>query len=338
MSIKVLQGGLLTTVQDGGRHGFRQDGVSVCGALDEFAMRAANTLVGNAEGAAVLEITLAGCALRFSQNHLIAICGGDLTPHIAGETVPCWRPIFVAANAVLNFTAMRAGYRAYLSVAGGLDVPVMLGSRSTDLRAKFGGYAGRALQTGDSLSCFPNGGLGESWRENFATSREAFQLVYANWFVSVNARPSLAANPILRVIRGSGFSEFDMASHRAFFEREFVVKPESNRMAYRLRGDVKLNLVVPREQISTAVAPGTIQIPPDGNPILLLADCQTTGGYPVFAHVIRADLPLVAQMKPGDSMRFVETTLDEAHRFYLERERTLAQLRYAVRFKTDEPA
>lgn len=336
MSIKVLQGGMLTTVQDDGRYGFRQDGVSVCGALDEFAMRAANALVGNAPDAAVLEITFAGCALRLTQNHLIAICGGDLMPHVAGAAVPCWRPLYVAANSVLNFAGMRAGCRAYLAIAGGFDVPVMLGSRSTDLRANFGGYAGRALQAGDSLSCLQIGDAAASMREKLAASQTNIRCAFASWFVSTSARPSLAAEPALRVIPGTDFAAFDEASRRALFERVFVVTPDANRMAYRLRGDEKLKLTLPRENLSTAVAPGTIQVPPDGNPILLLADCQTTGGYPVIAHVIRADLTLVAQMKPGDSVRFFETTLDEAQWLYLERERTLAQLRYAVRFKMNE--
>lgn len=336
MSIEVLQGGLLTTVQDGGRYGFRREGVSVCGALDEFAMRAANTLVGNAPDAAALEITLAGCALRFTQNYFIAICGGDLMPHVAGEAVPCWRPIYVAANSVLDFKGIRTGCRAYLAIAGGLDVPVLLGSRSTDLRAQFGGYDGRALQAGDSLSCLHNGDAAARLREKLAASHTNIQFSFADWFVSANVRPTRAAQTALRVIHGSEFAAFDEPSRRALFEQIFVVTPNANRMAYRLRSDEKLKLVAPREQFSTAVVPGTMQVPPDGNPILLLADCQTTGGYPVIAHVIRADLTIVAQMKPGDSLRFVETTLDEAQRLYRERERTLTQLRYAVRFKMDE--
>lgn len=337
MSIEVLQGGLLTTVQDDGRHGFRRDGVSTCGALDQFALRAANILVGNSPKAAVLEITLAGCALHFTANNLIAICGGDLTPEAAGEIVPCWRPIFVAANTVLHFKAARVGSRAYLAVACGFDVPVVLGSRSTDLRAKFGGHAGRALRAGDSLECLPASDAAAKVPEWLAASHTNVTLSFPRWFVSANSRPRYAAKPTLRVIAGSEFAKFEEASLRAFFEREFSVTTEANRMAYRLRSEENLKLVARREQTSMTVAPGTIQVPPDGNPILLLADCQTTGGYPVIAHVIRADLPIVAQSKPGDALRFVEVTLDEAHHLYLERERTLVQLNCALRFKKEEP-
>jgi antagonist of KipI len=278
-----------------------------------------------------LEITLANALLRFHADSLIAICGGNLAPHVNDEAVSCWRPLFVKANSSLHFGTHISGCRAYLAIAGGLDIPYILGSYSTDLRARIGGYEGRALRPSDQLR------LGTPQSEN-SLQRKLFayasthQVGFAShWFVSNDACP-LYESKIVRVVRGAELISFDERCRKDFFTEEFIVTPEANRMAYRLRG-CKLKLSQPMELLSSAVVPGAIQVPPDGNPLLLLADCQTTGGYPVIAHVATVDLPIIAQMRPGDSLRFSEISLEEAHRAYVEREREIAELEYAVKFK-----
>jgi antagonist of KipI len=322
---------MLMTVQDAGRRGFRKDGVSICGALDNFALRVANILVGNPQCAPLLEITLANASLHFHADSLIAICGGDLAPHVNDDVASCWRPLFVKANSTLHFRTHVSGCRAYLAVAGGLDIPYILESYSTDLRARIGGYEGRALRTGDQLrlrTLQDENNLQHKLLVSASTHKVGFTL---HWFVSNDARP-LYQSRIVRAVRGAKFTSFDERSREDFFAEEFIVTPQANRMAYRLRG-CKLKLSQPTELLSFAVAPGTIQVPPDGNPLLLLADCQTTGGYPVIAHVATVDLPIIAQMRPGDSLRFSEISLEEAHHLFVKRENVIAELEYAVKLK-----
>lgn len=328
MSIEVLRPGLLMTVQDAGRWGFRKNGVSICGALDDFALRTGNILVGNPLNASVIEITLANSQFHFHDDSVIAICGGDLAPLINDKAVPSWRPLLVKAGGILHFSSLQSGCRANLAVAGGINVPIILGSRSTDLRAGFGGHEGRALRAGDTLHCATpddenskrHGRLvDESFHQNFFAPR---------WFISTHVRPSYDSK-VVRVLRGGEFMSFSERSRMNFFADEFIVTPEANRMAYRLSGR-NLHLTRAVELLSTAVTPGAIQVPPDGIPVLLLADCQTTGGYPVIAHVASVDLPVVAQKKPGDSLRFSEISLSESHSLYLQREKDIAALKYAV--------
>jgi KipI family sensor histidine kinase inhibitor len=301
-AVRVLRPGLLTTVQDLGRSGWRSAGVPLGGAMDPFALRVANLLVGNPEDAAGLELTLAGPELEFSAETRVAVGGAEF------EGVPSWRTLTVAAGERLAFGACRQGCRAYLAVAGGIAVPPVLGSRSTYLRGEFGGFAGRALREGDRLP------LGEP--------RGAIPARPAGWRVSTLILPAYSPEPQLRVIAGPQAPEFG----EELWAAEFSLTSQSDRMGLRLAGPA-LGRRGGTELLSTAVAPGTVQVPPDGQPILLMADAQTIGGYPQAAHVIGADLPVAAQLRPGDRVRFREVDLAEAQGLARARERDLGILR-----------
>lgn len=326
--MKVVRPGLLTTVQDTGRYGHQRDGVTVGGAMDVMALRVANLLVGNPEGAAALELTLMGPTLEFTHGRLIAICGGRMSPVIAGKPVPEGRPVLVRAGAILSFGQNTLGAHACIAIAGGIDVPVVLGSRGTHLRARFGGLNGRTLAAGDTIPVGPASEASVRIAGVLAASPEVF--VPTEWSVSAAALPRYTANPTIRVTRGTHFGRFDESSRNAFCSRPFRVTPQSDRMGYRLDGP-RLALEAPLEPISEPVCAGTVQVPPEGQPIVLMADRQTTGGYPRIAQVITVDLPLIAQTKAGETLTFSEVSLDEAQRLYAEREKTIAEVREGLK-------
>lgn len=330
MSLRLERPGLQTTVQDLGRPGYQAAGVPVGGALDALALRVANLLVGNAEGEAGLEITLMGPVICFAQNHLLALTGADLRATLDGQLVPRYRPVAVRAGARLAFGAARAGCRAYLALAGGLGLPPVLGSQATLLRASLGGLHGRALQPGDELPAPGPASFGSALWHKLLADYPSQSWRAAPWLPAPALRPPLLPNPVLRALRGPEYDEFAAASKQAFWREPFGVTPAADRMGYRLAGPA---LARPggAELLSSAVAPGTVQVPPGGQPIVLLADCQTTGGYPRLAHVISADLGLLAQARPGAQLRFQEVSLAEAHALYLAQEAELRQLAVAVR-------
>jgi antagonist of KipI len=306
MEITVLKPGALTTVQDSGRPGHRRHGVAPGGAMDAFALRVANLLVGNAGNAAVLEFSLAGPRLKFSGEALIALCGGEF-----GD-LPGWRLTRVGAGEELSLEKNRTGCRGYLAVAGGFDVPLVLGSRGTDLRGGFGGHEGRAIQAGDVLKVQPG-------RSELPAPRLDATLHH---FVAPGIRPAYSRSPTVRVVRGTELVEFPSD----VFKHAFTIATNSDRMGLRLVGPQLKRRAGAAELVSSPVAPGTIQVPPDGQPIVLMADAQTLGGYPKIAHAISVDLPLLAQLRPGDTVGFREVALDEAHRLWLAREQALAML------------
>jgi antagonist of KipI len=299
MEVIVQRAGMFTTVQDLGRRGYRAVGVPLCGAMDAFALRLVNLLVGNPANKAALEYTMVGPELVFERDTLVAAGGGDF------GALPLWQPTVVKAGELLKFTASRNLCRGYLAVAGGFAVEPVLGSRSTYVRAGFGGFQGRALGDGDRLPAphCPRRPIG-------------------HWHIDERILPAYSAAPEVRVVRGAQEEEFG----GALFGAEFKVSPQSDRMGVRLAGP-PLVRAGGAELVSATVVPGTIQVPPDGQPIVLMADAQTIGGYPQVAHVISVDLPLIAQLRPGDTVRFREVTLGEAHELALARERTLEILR-----------
>ncbi|MEI8307735.1 MAG: biotin-dependent carboxyltransferase family protein [Chloroflexales bacterium] len=297
--IEVIAAGPLMTVQDLGRPSARRYGVSSGGALDAFALAAANRLVGNSPNAAGIEITAGGAVLRLRRPAIIALTGGDLGASLDGRTIPLWTAILADAGATLRLTNRYAawGARAYLAVAGGVNVPVVLRSRATDLAGGFGGMEGRALRAGDLLP------MGEPLARMVPT-------VGQYWPVS--ARPAYAADPTLRFIPGPHVEYFALGTLVALAAVNLRISATSNRMGYRLEG-LHLAYARPCSLPSLGVVPGSIQVPPDGTPILLMADAQTTGGYPVVGTLISADLPLAAQLLPGDSLRLTPTTLSGAY-------------------------
>jgi antagonist of KipI len=307
----VKRAGFLTSVQDLGRTGLRQFGVSTSGALDSFALRLANLLVGNDESVAGLEITHGGLQLRFEDERIVAWCGGEFDVQIGSRALPAGHIARVQSGDELKFGGAQIGCRCWLAISGGIDVPVVLGSRSTDLRANFGGLKGRNLCDGDQLS------LGES--------RRSSRLVGATAGISSWTAPHDWANPakrepILRFIRGIDWNRFKSSTLQRLTSETFSVSPDSDRMGVRLDGP-EVKREDKTDLISEAVAAGTIQVPPGGKPILLLGDCQTIGGYPKIAHVISVDLGVAAQLRAGDGVHFFEVSLQDAHRLLIERER-----------------
>jgi antagonist of KipI len=299
MAITVVRAGMLTTVQDLGRRGHRAAGVPLGGAMDPMAARLTNLLVGNAEDAAVLEFTLLGPELEFAVEATIALGGGDF------GVGPLWQPLHVKAGDRVKFGAARAGCRGYLAVAGGFDVPLVLGGRGTYLRAGLGGFEGRALRDGDVLR-----------------ATEVDRRPVGRWHIDERILPAYGGTPTVRVLPGAQAGEFGVA----WLEHAFTVSPKSDRMGVRLTGPM-VERDNANDLVSSCVAPGTVQVPPDGQPIVLMADAQTIGGYPQLAHVISVDLPVIAQLRPGDTVRFASVTLDEAHRLMSAREHAMAMLR-----------
>ena len=328
MRISVLKPGLLTTVQDLGRFGYQKEGLVVSGALDAVALRTANILVGNPEAAAGLELTLRGPALRFEADALLALTGADLGASLDGQPVPLGRPVAVRAGAVLAFEKPKMTGRAWLALAGGVAVPPVLGSRATYLRAALGGLAGRALQAGDVL---PVGEWSATGRQLFQTilSKTAGSWAAARWAAPAPPLAGPGASLVVRALPGPEYAQFSPESQRAFWAESFPVTTEADRMGARLSGPL-LARPVATELLSSAVTFGTVQVPPGGQPIVLLADCQTTGGYPRLAQVIAADRGRLAQALPGVRLRFQPVELAEAQALYLAQEQRLRALARAV--------
>ena len=324
MSLRVESPGLLSTLQALGRAGYQHLGVGPGGALDEVSHRLANLLVGNPPGAPTLEITLVGPRLRFEQDSLMALGGADLSATLDGQPLPLWRPVLVRTGTCLAFGKPRLGARSYLAVEGGFEAPSLLGSASTHLGAGFGGFQGRALRAGDRLRFGPAPSISyPRLRQRFAQERGPCLAPdwFAPWFRELDfGRPAL-----LGLVPGPQGTDLTPASRTALLEGEFPVSPDSNRMGIRLQGPA-LALERPREMISSGVATGTLQLPPDGHPILLLADRQTTGGYPRLGEVATVDLPKAAQLRPGESLRFASLSLEEAQARLRQRETRLQEL------------
>ena len=322
MKAIVVRAGFLTTVQDSGRTGYRESGVSLGGALDAHALQIANLIVGNNRAAAGLEITLDGFQIQFSDQRLVAWCGGEFDVRRGSTPIPAGRLTLLGPDEVLKFNHPRTGSRCWMAISGGIDVPLVLGSSSTDLRANFGGLDGHALRAGDELR------LGKNAHPLPATKE-----TISSWSGSHDWVSTARTDPVLRFVRGAGWSLFDQSAHRTFTSTAFAVSSESDRMGVRLEGP-NLKRTDDFDLISEAVAPGAIQIPPAGKPILLLGDCQTIGGYPKIAHVASVDLGIAAQLRTGDHVRFSEISLPEAHRLYLERERETERFRVGLSLRT----
>ncbi len=303
-ALTVLRPGLLTTVQDLGRWGSQALGVPVSGAMDSFSHRLANALVGNAAAAATLEVTLLGPELRAERPLIAAVAGAEFTLTVDGRPVPHQAPFAIASGAVLRFGARHRGSRAYLAVAGGVDTPLVLGSRSTHLVSAMGGLDGRALISGDVLPVAAG--------EPAGLPREGRPLV----------RTATPSRPRLRVLLGPQDAWFSRPAIETLLREEFRVSTRSNRMGFRLDGP-SLAALRQDEPLSEPVPFGALQVPAGGAPILLMADRQTAGGYPKIATVITADLPLAGQLGPGDVLTFTACTRAEARAALIAREREL---------------
>jgi antagonist of KipI len=303
--------------------------------MDVFALETANALVGNAAGAAALEITLIGPELVFRTDALIAICGADLSPTVQGAAVPQWRPVFVRRGSALVFGAAASGCRAYVAAAGGVAVPAALGSRSTLARAALGGLRGRALRDGDEVPVGHATRAAQRLAQALArAAAPAAPLAATRWHALGSALPPYAAAPAVRVTRGAEHARFDAASQSALTAQPYAVTPRGDRMGVRLAGaSLHLSEASTEQLVSEPVTAGTLQVPPDGTPVLLLADRQTTGGYPRIAQIAAVDMPVVAQVPPGGQLHFVEIDPVEAEWLYLAGRLELERLKTGIRLQ-----
>jgi antagonist of KipI len=309
MPIIVKNPGLLTTVQDAGRYGYSHLGISSCGAADSVAYRIANLLLGNEEKAAVLEMTLLGATLEFEEAAAVVLTGADCECRLNDEVAPMWQPIRVAPGEVLGCASMKTGARVYLAVAGGFDVPPVMGSASTDLGGRFGGYKGRKLFRGDVLRVRKKRALKTRNTRRWQTG--VLETLY----------PS---GPI-RVTEGAQRECFGAEALEKLFSSAYAVSDESNRSGLRLKGEA----IRPRnasQLLTDGIPLGAIQVPQDGQPIILLVDQHTTGGYPKIANVIAADMHRVGQLRPRAPVRFAEVTIAEAIELVRKQEEWLKRI------------
>ena len=302
MSLQVMRPGLLSTVQDRGRHGHQHLGLCPAGAMDPVALALANALVGNAPEEAALEITILGPELVFEDDALVALCGAEF----AGG-FPRQRPVLVAAGAKLSIGRVQRGARAYLAIAGGFALEPVLGSRATYLPGRFGGFQGRALRRGDSLPLRKD--VAALSKQRFLRLKRAKGRT-VRWLVPPLTLPEHEP-VVLHAMEGPHCAGFDAASQRAFFDATWKIAPESNRMGFRLAGPALVR-ADRGEILSGPTCLGTVQVPASGVPIALMADHQTTGGYPRIAEIASADVPRLAQVAPGGAVRFARCDLKTA--------------------------
>lgn len=327
MVINILKSEILATVQDLGRPAWLSDGVPCGGAADVVSHRIANYLVGNEAGAATVEVSGGGFSALVKRSGWLACygAGGAFFPDnidIAGN-----RTFFVPEGAVLEIRSVPEGNYTYLATPGGWDVPEVLGSRSTCLAAGFGGLEGRALRKGDVLNS------PDSSDEPEAHGRyRSGKIIAGDWYVGDMQRRTAADARVVRILPGPENGWWSREDERRFFHTEFTVSKERDRMGVRLDGP-PIPPANTSALLSTAVMPGTVQVPPGGLPIVLLADAQTTGGYPRIAQVIAVDIPRLAQMPAGQMIRFQKITLEEAEHLYFKRENLLRKIQLALEFK-----
>ncbi|HUF03614.1 MAG TPA: biotin-dependent carboxyltransferase family protein [Aridibacter sp.] len=315
MSLKITRAGILDTVQDLGRTGYRALGVNPGGAADRDAVRILNTLLGNDENAAGVEMHFPAANIEFEDDAVIAIGGAHFRPELKGVAVQKWTSVLAKKGETLNFTGRKYGARCYLAVRGGIETEQWLGSASTNLFVKAGGAGGRKLEKGDVLSVGGKATDGPVGLSAGRTLTDRFLL-----------------EPMLRVTEGPEHHLLTAVSANAFETGEFEVRSDSNRMGIRLEGP-PLHTVDEIDLVSSAVAPGTVQLLPDGSAVILGADSQTTGGYPRIARIIAADLSIAAQVSTGDRVRFRLVPLEEAYAAMCSFERDLSFLRLGLRFR-----
>ena len=312
MGIIVENGGILTTVQDEGRFGYQAFGVSTSGAMDNHSFHIANILVGNDMGEGALEMTFIGPTLKFTSDNIVAVTGGDLTPMLDGNEFPMYRAVLVKEGQTLSFAGARNGCRGYIAFAGGLDIPIVMGSKSTLLRNHLGGVKGRKLEKGDEIG--------------FVSAKTILPNMEAR---KVPASVYPKKEIVLRVVLGPQDDEFTEAGVKSFFWNSGVITNEFDRMGCRLEGP----FIAPKETsdiISDGIAFGAIQVPSHGKPIILLADRQTTGGYGKIATVASVDIPKLVQRKTDDKIHFKAITVQEAQALYVEEMKELDGLRKII--------
>jgi len=330
MKIRIIKPGLLTTIQDMGRVNHLAEAVPFSGAMDKLSAQIANLAVGNNTGDAVIEFTQNGAAFVAEDDALLAFSGDGAWLRNSENRLPADRPVFVPSGTELYLENNKSGNCSYLAVAGGWDVPEVLGSRSTYVTANFGGFNGRCLRENDELC---NKELSNTIALSILTRLKGDTVRYPNWSIARELFLS-ADRKIIRVMKGREFNWFDDDPATGLFSESYTISHNSNRMGYHLQGP-RITRALPGELLSTAVCPGTIQVTNNGDLIMLMADCQTTGGYPRIVQVAAVDLPLCAQLKPGDAIRFKEISWKEAEKLYIQQQHDLHKLALAIARKYD---
>jgi antagonist of KipI len=318
MAISIIKPGLLDTIQDLGRSGYGNWGVNPGGMMDTYAGSVANMLVGNCATEAVLEIHFPGPQILFEQNALIAITGADFSPMLNDEPVGRWQPVVVRKNTVLQFPRQEWGARCYLSIHGGFDIAKWLGGYATSLKIGAGGFKGRSLQKGDELTTKENTIYFAGWLKEEKNMRGL------PWRISAENVYRLP-NEIF-FLKGHEWEKLTGPSRYSFEENNFIIHPSSDRMGYRLRG-AALELIEKTELVSSAVCFGTLQLLPGSELVLLMADHQTTGGYPRIGHVVSAHLPKLAQLRPSDCIQFHMVDQETAEGLVFSRQQELNVVR-----------
>ena len=304
--IKFISGGMLTSIQDLGRYGYQKFGMPVSGAMDSHSLQLANYLVGNKRNEACFEITYLGPEIEFLSNTTIAISGAIMQANVNGRPVQMNTSIPISKGDILIMVAVKKGMRAYLSIAGGIIIPEVMGSKSTYLRAKVGGFKGRKIEAGDLIE------IGTPAPFILKEIPTPLLMVY----------PSVQT---IRIIKGTEFDRFELGGWNTFLNSEYSISNQNDRMGYRLSGP-SIKHKNGADIISSGIVNGSIQVPGHGEPIIMMADHQTVGGYTKIANVISVDLPVMGQMKAGDKIKFKESTLEEAQNLITKQEENLNRL------------
>lgn len=307
-TILIKKGGPLTTIQDRGRFGFQKFGMPTAGAMDKYSYKIANLLVGNSKDEAVIEYTLKGPKIEFQEDAIISITGAKSKVTIDGQKIKMWKSHYIEKGSILEISRVEKGLRGYISFKSGLDLPKIMGSNSTYLRGKLGGYEGRKLQKGDQLNA----------------KRQINKKDFNKKVINQKDLPDFSQKEI-RVIMGPQDDYFTDKGIADFLNEDFEVSSQADRMGYRLRGK-KIEHKDGADIISDGIAPGSIQVSGDGKAIIMLADRQTTGGYTKIATVISVDLDIISQKKPGDLITFRKVSLKKAHNLIKEREEVYKKL------------
>jgi len=312
MGIKIIKAGMLTTIQDMGRYGYQETGMAVSGVMDTRSTALANILVGNEETEGVLEVTIMGPTIEFTADNIIAITGGDLGAALDGKELPRYEAVLVKAGQTLSFAMPKSGARAYVAFAGGLDVPVVMGSKSTNLKSKIGGFEGRKLETGDAIGfTAPKTDLPNLCQRKLPV-------------------PDFSAKEHeLRVVLGPQDDCFPQSSIDTFFNNVYTISNEYDRMGCRMQGEV-IKHKVGGDIITDGISFGAVQVPSHGNPIVMMADHQTTGGYTKIGNVISVDLPILAQCMPGHKIHFKWISIEAAQYWYCREKKEFAELKAAL--------
>lgn len=324
MSLRIRKNGILDTIQDGGRYGYQHLGINPAGAMDITAMKIANILVGNEAGEAVIEMHFPAAEILFEETMLVALSGADFTATINGDTVPILQPLIVQQGSTLRFGKNITGARVYLAVQGGYLTKEWLQSSSTHLKVEAGGFEGRALQKNDLLL------LKQNLISQVVTHVKP--VVILSWRVNVS---DLYVSNTFHFIPGAEYYGLNESSKQQLEAGSFAINQQSDRMGYRLSG-VSLQLQIEKELISTAVTKGTIQLLPDGQLIILMADHQTTGGYPRIGHVISADISSLAQMQARQIFALKKIDISSAENLLFDQQRNLQQLQNACNLRLQE--